>query len=63
MDRDKIVAAFNAFEKEKFTDSEDILRAEIKQAVNDHLKDTLGLDKDPIVSPESDDNTGDDEDE
>ena len=51
MDKEKIVKAFDAFEKEKYTDSEDILRGEIKQAVNDHLKDELGLKDDPIVSP------------
>lgn len=50
MDKEKIVQAFDAFEKEKYSDSEDILRAEIKQAVNDHLKDKLGLKTDPIVS-------------
>ena len=51
MEKEKIVKAFDAFEKEKYTDSEDILRGEIKQAVNDHLKDELGLKDDPLVSP------------
>jgi hypothetical protein len=49
MDKENVVKAFDKFEREKFTDSEDILRAEIRQAVNDHLKDKLGLKKDPIV--------------
>lgn len=51
MDKENVVKAFDKFEKEKYTDSEDILRQEIKQAVNDHLKDTLNLKTDPIVSP------------
>ena len=51
MEKEKIVQAFDAFEKEKYTDSEDIIRSEIKQAVNDHLKDKLDLKEDPIVSP------------
>jgi hypothetical protein len=51
MDKEKVGQAFDAFEKEKYTDSEDIIRGEIKQAVNDHLKDKLGLKEDPIVSP------------
>ena len=57
MDNEKIRQAFDAFEKEKYTDSEDIIRGEIKQAVNDHLKDELGLKNDPIVtkSAEEDD--------
>ena len=51
MDKEKIVQAFDKFEKEKYSDSEDIIRGEIRQAVNDHLKDKLGLKNDPICSP------------
>ena len=51
MDKEKIVQAFDAFEKEKYMDSEDIIRTEIRQSVNDHLKDRLELKNDPIVSP------------
>lgn len=51
MDRKAIADAFDKFENEKYADSEDILRGEIKQAVNDHIKDILNLKKDPIVSP------------
>lgn len=54
MDKEKIVQAFDQFEKEKYTDSEDTIRGEIKQAVNDHLKDKLGLKNDPIVVAEPD---------
>jgi len=53
MDKEKIVQAFDKFEKEKYSDSEDILRTEIRQAVNDHLKDKLGLKNDPIVKPKN----------
>ena len=49
MDKDKIVDAFDKFVDERFADSEDTIRTEIKQAVNDHLKDKLELEKDPIV--------------
>ncbi len=51
MNKETITKAFDEFEKGKYTDSEDTLRGEIKQAVNDHLKGKLGLKKDPIVSP------------
>jgi hypothetical protein len=59
MDKEKIVSAFDAFVDEKYADSEEILRKELKQAVNDFLKDKLKLKGDPIQSPEADDNTGD----
>lgn len=52
MDKEKIVQAFNAFEDERYTDSEEILRGQIKQAVNDKFKETLGLKNDPIVVTE-----------
>ena len=51
MDKDKIVNAFDAFVDEKYADSEEILRTELKQAVNDFLKNKLQLAKDPIQSP------------
>lgn len=52
MDKDKIVNAFDAFVDEKYADSEDILRKELKQAVNDFLKTKLELKADPIQSAE-----------
>ena len=66
MDKENVVKAFDAFEKEKYTDSEDIIRREVRQSVNDHLKDELGLKNDPIVSPpepevKDDDKSGDEE--
>lgn len=51
MDKKKIVSAFDAFVDEKYADSEEILRTELKQAVNDFLKNKLELSKDPIQSP------------
>lgn len=62
MDDDKIVKAFDKFVDDKFAESEDILRTQIKQAVNDHLKDTLSLKKDPIEI-ESDDPDNDNSDD
>jgi hypothetical protein len=58
MDREKVVNAFDAFVDERYGDSEEILRTQLKQAVNDHLKTKLQLTKDPIQSVKSDD-TGD----
>lgn len=61
MDKEKIVQAFDHFEKEEYTDSEDILRGQIKQAINDKLKDDLNLKNDPIVSPPEPEAEADDE--
>ena len=58
MDKDKIVSAFDAFVDERYADSEEILRVELKQSVNDFLKTKLQLAKDPIRSVKVDD-TGD----
>jgi hypothetical protein len=58
MDKDKIVKAFDAFVDERYADSEEILRVELKQSVNDFLKTKLQLAKDPIQSVKVDD-TGD----
>ena len=55
MDSEKVVKAFNDFTDEKYADSEDTLRSEIKQAVNDHLKDKLDLKNDPITQKSSND--------
>jgi hypothetical protein len=49
MNDDKIVSAFDKFVDDKFAESEDEIRLEIKKAVNDHLKDKLSLEKDPIT--------------
>ena len=53
-DKEKIRDAFDAFQNEKFMDSEEILKQEIKQSINDHLKDKLKLKNDPIVSASDD---------
>jgi hypothetical protein len=50
MNRDKIVKAFDEFVDEKYADSEETLRGELRQAVNDFLKNKLELDADPIQS-------------
>lgn len=50
MDKEQIVKAFDAFVDERYADSEEILRVELKQAVNDHLKNKIELTKDPIQS-------------
>jgi len=58
MDNDKIVDAFDKFVDDKFADSEDILRDQIKHAVNDHLKNKLSLEKNPVegINNDPDDN-------
>ncbi len=61
MDTEKIVNAFDKFVDDKFADSEDILRTQIKQAVNDNLKDKLSLEKDPIDGVNQDDDEQDDD--
>jgi len=48
MDSDKIVTAFDKFVDDRYAESEDDLRSEIRKAVNDHLKDKLSLENDPI---------------
>lgn len=58
MDKEKIVNAFDAFVDEKYADSEEILRTELKQAVNDFLKNKLQLAKDPIQSPKQEEDPG-----
>lgn len=62
MDKDKIVKAFDDFVGEKYADSEETLRTELRQAVNDFLKNKLELEADPIQSvkePEPEDNEND----
>jgi len=54
MDKDKIVKAFDAFVDEKYADSEETLRTELRQAVNDFLKGKLELTVDPIQSADAD---------
>ncbi len=54
MSKDKMQTAFDEFEKEKYSNAEDIIRGVVKQAVNDHLKDKLSLKADPIISPAKD---------
>ena len=63
MNRDKIVKAFDEFVDEKYADSEETLRGELRQAVNDFLKNKLELDTDPIqsVADDTDDAGADDD--
>ena len=62
--KEKIVKAFDEFVDEKYADSEETLRGELRQAVNDFLKDKLELDTDPIQSaPDQDTDEGGEEDE
>ncbi len=61
MDKDKIVGAFDAFVDERYADSEEILRVELKQAVNDFLKSKLQLTADPIQTVVVPDNTNTEE--
>jgi hypothetical protein len=65
MDAEKVKQAFDKFEKEEYTDSEEILRKEIRRTVSDKLKDDLNLQKDPIDieddEEEKDDEEKDDE--
>jgi hypothetical protein len=56
MDKEKIVKAFDKFVDDKYAESEEILRKEIKSAINDHLKNKLELQKDPIeIEPDDTD--------
>jgi len=55
MDKDKIVQAFDKFVDDKYAESEEILRQEIKSAINDHLKDKLELEDDPIPTETNND--------
>ena len=59
--KEKIVKAFDEFVDEKYADSEETLRGELRQAVNDFLKDKLELESDPIQSAqeESEDDSQD----
>ena len=59
MDKDKIVKAFDDFVEERYGDSEETLRGEIRKAVNDHIKDKLDLQNDPLDIPQEE--TADDE--
>jgi len=56
MDKDKIVSAFDKFVDDRYAESEDDLRSEIRSAVNDHLKDKLSLEKNPVEGVEDDEN-------
>ena len=48
MDNEKIVTAFDKFVDDRYAESEEDLRSEIRKAVNDHLKNKLSLENDPI---------------
>lgn len=61
MEKEEIVKAFDAFVDERYADSEETLRVQIKQAVNDHLKNKLQLKADPIQSAPTGFKTGDTE--
>lgn len=60
MNKDNIVKAFDDFVEEKYADSEEGIRTELRQAVNDFLKGKLDLMADPIQSADSGDDTGGD---
>jgi len=59
MDKEKIEKAFNKFVDDKYAESEDILRQQIRTAVNDHLKAKLELQNDPILDSSDNDEPGD----
>lgn len=63
MDKDKIVKAFDDFVDEKYADSEETLRTELRQAVNDFLKGKLELSADPIQQAATADDDGGETDE
>lgn len=63
MNKDKIVKAFDDFVDEKYADSEETLRTELRQAVNDFLKVKLDLSVDPIQSAESGGESGENNEE
>jgi len=47
-DIEKVKQAFNDFEDDKFTNSSDTLKQEIRKDMNTFLKDKLGLKNDPL---------------
>lgn len=52
VDDTKIKQALDNFEKDDFIASKDILKGEIKDAMNDYFKDKLGLKNDIEPKPE-----------
>ena len=48
MNQENVKRSFEEFIDKNYQMSKEILRQEIKAKVNDHLKDTLGLQNDPI---------------
>ena len=63
METDNIKKAFDAFVDEKYADSEETLRTELRQAVNDFLKGKLDLTADPIQTAATDDDSDDNKDD
>lgn len=54
MEMENVKKAFDEFVDEKYADSEETLRTELRQAVNDFLKGKLDLAADPIQSANTD---------
>lgn len=54
MEMENVKKAFDEFVDEKYADSEETLRTELRQAVNDFLKGKLDLAADPIQSANAD---------
>lgn len=48
VDKKNVKKAFDEFENEEYTKSSETLRNEIKNSVNDFLKDKLNLKNDPL---------------
>lgn len=61
MDDEKVKAALDDFEEEKFSDAKEKLSAEIKKAKNEFLKDKLKLKSDVEDVEDEKDEEGEDE--
>lgn len=61
MDQKKVRKALDHFENDEFVDAKEILSQEVKDAVNQHVKDKTGLKNDiePTPEPEGDGDGGD----
>lgn len=46
MDKEKVKQSITDFENEDYMSSKEIIRGEIKDKIDSHLKDTLGLEND-----------------
>lgn len=59
MELENVQKAFDDFVEEKYADSEETLRGELRQAVNDFLKGKLELAADPIQTADTTDDSTD----